>query len=468
MENVEALGLIGVEYTRAEDNKKRVFYTLKQHLPLLIDFSKKEHSLIIAKSGSGKSYLAGVIAEEVIRALGSKYGIVIIDPMGIYHSLEKPGDLDDIRTWNSHIQHNLVKAKGMKNIEVWVPFGDQHEFESEMYHRVFSLKATQLTTAIFAQTFKMDGIEPQVSLYRKGFSYCRKEKKDFNIYDLINIIREKYLDWYFKSATLEALICKIDILVELGIITSKGVILSEIVQEGKITIIDVSMSDTFTSRIIVNFLAQSMLRTRKRMKRIVDNAREQKKLIPRPVDYIPHVYFMLDEAHKFTTQIINTYIKEGRNCGCQLLAISQSPDLNKDTYSNICHLYVGQLVYRDDLDGVQKMLPIEKKPGLFRKQIKSLDVGNFVYYNTTKKIEKRIRVRPRKTMHPATTDIQDEKKYFIKDYKIQTSLLEIIGKKGSMKLSDLPKELVSECGKMIKSGKIKQIVKEEGAIVELC
>jgi len=464
------LGLIGTEYRHKTDNMGRVSYILSQSNPLLIDFSKKEHSLIIAKSGSGKSYLAGVIIEEAIRAMMNNYGILMIDPTSALNSIKKKGEEDPIYAWNQQMTLNQVNAKEMKNVEIWIPEGDKDEFEPEMYDRTFSFKANELTPDILSHTFDIPGLEPQCSLFRKARSFLLKEIGDFSLNDLTNKIWESFEDWHFKSQTVEALFCKLGILKELGIITKNGIQLSELIQEGKISILDVSMSDSYASKAIVNFLAERILKIRKKMKRKIDFAKEKKVLIHKPSEYIPHVLFVIDEAHKFLprNKILKTYIKEGRNNGCMSLSISQSPDLDKNTYANIVHLFVGQLTYKDDLDGVQKMLPIEKKPSQFRKEIKSLDVGNFYYYNADKKIEKRIRVRPRRTMHCAQTEITNENKYFIDEYESKKILSKFLKKNGMTAIKNIPKEYLKNCSEMIRNGELISEEKEEITYVNIC
>ena len=447
------LGLIGTEYRHKTDNTGRVSYILSQSSPLLLDFSKKEHSLIIAKSGSGKSYLAGVIAEEAISAMENNYAMLMIDPMSVLHTLRKSGEIEPIQDWNIQMSMNKVNPKGMKNVEIWIPEGDKNEFDPEMYDRTFSFKANELTPDILSHTFDLPGLEPQISLFRKARSFLMKENLDFSLNELTEKIWESFEDWHFKSQTVEALFCKIDILKELGIITKNGIQLSDLIQEGKVSILDVSMSDSYASKAIVNFLAERILKIRKKMKRKIDLAKEKGCLIYKPNNYIPHVLLLLDEAHNFLphNKILKTYIKEGRNNGCMLSAISQSPDLDKHTYANIVHLFVGQLTYKDDLDGVMKMLPIEKKPSQFRKEVKNLDVGNFYYYNSNKKLEKRIRIRPRKTLHSAQTEIQNENRYFIDEYENKNNLSKFIKENGKIAIKDIPKEFLKTCGKMIRN-----------------
>ncbi|WP_457558237.1 ATP-binding protein [Candidatus Harpocratesius sp.] len=456
-------GIIGAEFQEIYSGTQKT-YRFIPHKPLLIDFSKKEHYLIIAKSGSGKSYVAGVLAEELIRAM-QNYSILIVDPMGIFSTLRIRGETTPIHLWNQTMPLNQIKPEIMKNVEIWIPEGDRDSFESEMYDHTFSLQANQLSAEIFAHVFGLDGVEPQTSLFRKAAAQAKKEyNNEFDLQNLTSIVQRDFEDWHYKSQTVEALNCKLDIMQELNLITKDGIQVSDLIQAKKVSVLDVSMSDTYTAKTIVNFLAERLLKIRKRMNRKVTQAKIDGKLIEKPYDYIPPVMLMIDEAHNFLpgNRILKKYIKEGRNCGCMLTAISQSPDLDRYTYANIVHLFIGQLTYKDDLDGVQKMLPVEKKPGIFRKEIKSLDIGNFYYYNMAEKTERRIRVRPRKTFHPASTEIEDERKYFLKDMKIEQSLLNIIKRKKIMFVHDIPQEMKKECAALIKANKLKIKIVEGG------
>jgi len=186
------------------------------------------------------------------------------------------------------------------------------------------------------------------------------------------------------------------------------------VQDGRATVFDLSMSSNYTARILVNFFAEQLLLLRKQVTRLVTRAKVQETKIDKPEWYVPPTQLVIDEAHNYLPKnpILRKCIKEGRNCGLMVTAISQSPDLTRDVYANITNLFIGQLVYDDDILAVKAMLPFEKGPKEFRKQVKDLTPGSFLYYNIAEKRETCIRVRPRKTLHPASTELLDERRYF--------------------------------------------------------
>ena len=467
MDNRASMGIIGAEYTKKWVNKTDFTFILNPGKPLLIDFNRKEHMLIIAKSGSGKTYLMGVLAEEITRAV-SNTGAIMLDMMGVLSTLRIQNDDHALlHAWNSYMILHNIRAAALSNVEIWVPIGDAKEFEPDQYDRTFSLKATDLSYGTLCYCFKMDTLDPQTNLFRKIKRIVKQETPDYTIYDLINGIFDHREDLGFKVQTAEALRTKLDALIELRLISNDGVCLSEMVREGKIVVLDLSMSEPYTAKIIVNFLAEQLLKTRKKMQRKVLTAKIKKRLINRPEKYIPPVHLLIDEAHRFfPSKILKTFVKEGRNCGCKLTAISQSPDLDRSVYANITHLFIGQLTFKDDLGRVLNIIPVEREPKPFRAEVKELDVGNFLYYDLHKKIEKKIRVRPRKSMHPADTEMIDERKHFIPIQ--QSSVLDFLNNKGEVLMKDIPSDLKAECAKLIKEHRISVKTKEDFTYVELC
>ncbi|WP_371801790.1 ATP-binding protein [Candidatus Lokiarchaeum ossiferum] len=468
MDNRASMGIIGTEYKK-NFTANQVWYQLIPNKPLLIDFNRKEHMLIVAKSGSGKTYLMGVLAEEITRA-SQNTGVIMLDMMGVLPTLRIANtDAGTLHAWNQKMILHPIKPVALTNVEIWVPKGDAKEFEPDQFDTAFSMKANQLSYGTLCYCFKMDTLDPQTNLFRKIKRIVKKQNHDYTISDLIDGIHENREDLGFKIQTADALITKLDALVELNLISSQGIDLSEMVQEGKIVVLDLSMSERYTAKIIVNFLAEQLLKTRKKMKNKLLAAKSKKRLINRPTNYIPPVHLLIDEAHNFfPSKILKTYIKEGRNCGCKMTAISQSPDLERSVYANITHLFVGQLTFKDDLARVLNMIPVEREPKPFRAEVKDLDVGNFLYYDLNKKIEKKIRIRPRKSLHPASTEMEDERKHFIETYQQHDNVIEFLKNKGNVLMKDIPSEMKAECAKLIKTGKI--TAKNEGGFtyVELC
>nr|MDO8114942.1 DUF87 domain-containing protein [Candidatus Sigynarchaeota archaeon] len=388
---------------------------LDKYNVVCIDLSKKQHSFIISKSGGGKSYLAGVLVEEMIRLM-ENYAVVVVDPMGIFNTLKLANNTQEVTKWNEQVPGDVV-AVGMDRCVIWVPSGDKEKFLQGTYDRVFALKASDFSYGTLCYAFDMDFLEPQVNLFRKCQAELRKERgQGYGLEQLIGHVREHGHELGFQVQTIEALITKLDALHELGIIDANAPEIHEMICEGNAAIFDVSQSSGYAAKVLVNFLAEKILSLRRQITRMVVQAKVDEQQIEKPGWYIPPVSLVIDEAHNYMQQnpVLKKCVKEGRNCGIMLTAISQSPDLTRDVYANITHLLVGPLIYDDDIAAVRAMLPIETSPKEFKQKIHKLTKGVFLYFNVDDKTEQLIKVRPRRTLHPAMTELDDERKYFKK------------------------------------------------------
>lgn len=409
------LAYIGRPFTPVWDSKHHRIskIVLDKENPLYIDFTRKQHTFIVAKSGGGKSYLAGVYAEELVRVM-QNYSVVLIDPMGIFSTLNLPNtNQQEFDAWNEQLP-NDVRPAAVGKATIWVPAGDAGRFIEGTFDHVFSLPASELTYGTLCYTFDLEALEPQINLYRKSQAALIKDKRAYTLSDLIVYIRENASEMQFAQQTIDALVTKLDALAELGIITDNAPGIEDIVREQQVAVFDLSQSSTYTARIIVNFLAEKILALRRQITRMVLRARLTETQIEKPSWYVPPVQFVVDEAHNFfpKSEVLRKAIKEGRNCGFMVTAISQSPDLTHDVYANITHLWIGPLVYEDDIERARAMVPNAKKLSDFKGNVHVLTSGSFLYYNIDEKTEKFVRVRPRRTLHPASTELSDERRYF--------------------------------------------------------
>ncbi len=71
--------------------------------------------LVCGKRGSGKSYTLGVIVEELLSAAGQEIIPILVDPMGVYHTMVQANDAqhDTLFEWG-------LSAKGF-SVRLLVP-----------------------------------------------------------------------------------------------------------------------------------------------------------------------------------------------------------------------------------------------------------------------------------------------------------------------------------------------------------
>jgi DNA helicase HerA-like ATPase len=416
---------IGREYKPTYENGVIVKFELDK--PVFVDFSNKFHTFIISKTGGGKSYLAGVVAEEFIKNI-ENYGVVICDVVGAFVTLNQENDSEEINNWNTSIKRKDITPKSF-DVTIWAPASDVSEFPSnDMYDKVFSLRACDLTAGTLCNAFDLDPLEQPINLFRKAQASVSKENKDYTLTDLKNYMIENGESLHFKEQTVDAIVSKIEALEQLKLFGSNGVKISEIIQEGHVAILDLSLSSKQTAKLIITFLAERIFTLRQKIARLITHAQKVKKRMLCD-EYIPPTNLILDEAHKFMTknETLKEYLKEGRNHGCILTAISQSPDLTKDLYANITHLFIGQMQFDDDIEKVKAMVPTKLTE--LRDNLMGLTTGCFYYYNLSTHVSKRLKVRPRQSLHPTETKTRNEKKYIKTSEELkQEDLIEIAEK----------------------------------------
>ena len=121
--------------------------------PIYMDVTRPHVVLVCGKRGSGKSYSAGVIAEEMVLLpddVRKNLSVLMIDTMGIYWSMKKPNekDKDVLREWG-------LKPTAMESLQFFIPEGFAREYEKTGidYDSTFTLSCSELSDQDWALTF---------------------------------------------------------------------------------------------------------------------------------------------------------------------------------------------------------------------------------------------------------------------------------------------------------------------------
>ena len=414
-----------------------------------IDLSRLEHFGIFARSGGGKSYAMGDLAEESI-IHKNNFATLIIDPLGNFTTMKIKNTTDEVEIWNKNLNRNELKPTALNDrIRILIPKESIPFIDESMYDGVFGLNADSLTDDLFCYAFGMQTSDLQPSLLRKTKRFLDKAGTPYTLSDISIEIRNQEA----HPQTIDALANKLDILYSLGLITNNAPEIYDILKPNTTTILNLSMSSSYTNKIIVNFLAKQLIKYRSIISSKINLAKiklEQEEEQWRQYNnwYQAPTRIIIDEAHEFIpgNSTLKKLIKKGRNLGIVVGVVSQSADLSKTVYANMTHLFVGQMRFNEDINLLRNLTSTDLTPDEFKKIIKRQGNGNFVYFNLNKDTYKEMKFRPRLTLHPASNQVQDEKKYLIigkgdkKDInEIFQSIIDIIGKK-PYNISDLPKE----------------------------
>ena len=344
-------------------------------VPVVLDVKDlvSTHLAIIASTGSGKSYLASVIVEELMRPYNGA-AVLIVDPHGEYGTLQeipnhaeftasapqgsgrapaRPGYRARTRVY----QHDAVKVRlntlSLGDLRYLLPglTDKQHHFLGRAYEAVRKAKKGQPWTAA----------ELKAAVARVG-----SDKNDESGDDSGN-------------STVAALSWKID--ERLGENTMvfdphSHLDLREIFQPGQCTVLQLNEIDERDQQVIVATLLRRLYNARLNT--------EKGKVHEGQEEYLPYpVFALVEEAHHFaphsddvvSTHILKQILAEGRKFGIGIGLISQRPGkLDPDVLSQCLTQCIMRIVNEVDqksvataVEGVGRDL-LDNLPALSRGQ----------------------------------------------------------------------------------------------------
>ena len=297
---------------------------------VLIDLLKPHVILCCGKRGSGKSYSVAVILEEFCQLeeeFRKKLAFVVVDPMGIYWSMKFPNEQQAslLKEWN-------LEPKGFeKFVKVFVPAKQKEDYERAGIPVdgtiLISLKEFSAEDLILA--FGLRRTEEIAIALEKNFNKLLSSNQAFGFEELIEEVRK---DSETRLEVKNALISLLQVIGQWGLIAKEGIKLEDLVQAGKVTVIDLSRMPSFELRsLLVALLARKIYFTR-----VLARKEEERVKIEggKPEITFPITWLVIEESHNFipsdrevaSSDAIKRLAKEGREPGIGLLVITQMPN----------------------------------------------------------------------------------------------------------------------------------------------
>ncbi len=328
----------------------------------------QRHLSVLAKTGGGKSYLLGVLIEELLR---HRVTCVIIDPHGEYGSLRVPAEKNGV-----HSRFG-VETQG---------FGRQvQEFSPDV----------SLNPSAKPLTFSLRHIEPRDLLVFMGLTNVKTflaplkaiveevaaANPDYTVHDLVRAAE------HGEGAVAETLHERLEYLEQTKLLGPKGTGLSELVSRGSATLVNLRGIAPDVQELVVARLATTLFENRKKNK-------------------IPPLFLVIEEAHNFAPQqgqvtcsrILKNIASEGRKFGLGLCVVTQrAARIDKSVLSQCSTQLILQVTNPLDLKAIAQS--IEGLTDGMTEMIQSLPVGVALVtgggYHTPLFCE----VRPRATKH---------------------------------------------------------------------
>lgn len=372
-----------------------------------LDASGSRAVLICGKRGSGKSYTLGVLIEELV-TVGRQDAIpIIVDPMGIYHTMVLRNDRqsNELYEWG-------LSAQGF-NVRLLIPGIPDELYDPDILEELgrrgvdvipLRLNASDLSPDGWCDLFGANINEPMGIVLFRAVQNLGENKNFFTVGDLIKTVQN---DKRAKDTSKEALLNRLEAAQNWRLFSEDSYLpMDDIFAPGMVNIVDVSRleSGAYGRRnLIVSVIARNLFRARSDAR-----LREEFGL----AGSLPRVWMALDEAHQFIPdstrslaklQLIR-WAKEGRQPGLSLVVATQQPSAIDSEVLSQCDIILShKLTSRDDVMALNR-LSQDYMGSELRAIIAELNrTGQAVLVDDEQESVSLLQIRPRQSQHGGGT-----------------------------------------------------------------
>ncbi|MFW6135806.1 MAG: ATP-binding protein [Chloroflexota bacterium] len=364
-------------------------------VPIAVDLREitSTHLAIIASTGSGKSYLAGVLTEELM-APKNRAAMLIVDPHGEYHTLSELEWLEAFADGSYRPRVEVIRPDHVKvrissltlaDLRYLLPNLSErmHYVLSEGYKRVPRDFGEKWTLAQFLVSVRR--AEEEMGGGPKGPEEQAEElsKEDYGT--------ATALIWRLKSRLQASRI--FDDLQSLP--------LDRLFHPGQCTVLQLNEVDHREQQVVVATLLRRLFQARTETEKGQADEKDE--------TYLPYPTFVLiEEAHRFapaaadlvSSQILKTILSEGRKFGVGVGLISQRPGkLDSDVLSQCMSQFLLRIV--NPVDQARVAESVESVGRDLLKELPALSKGQAIVAGAAVNTPVLCRVRRRITEHGA-------------------------------------------------------------------
>ena len=330
------------------------------------DFYK--HFAVLAQTGAGKSYLTGVLIEELLE---DDFPILILDPHGEYSSLQYPNPEND-------------EEQRSYDVKEFSPNTDINKDALPLRFSSLNLSKKELMTLI------PDSLtNSQMGVLYNALKRLREKEEDYGLVDIEDAVSQE------DSTAKWNLLNYLEQLEDSGLFSKNPIDLEELVEPGRATIINLRAVEPEATEMTAYMLAKKLFDLRKENR-------------------IPPFMMVMEEAHNFVPEkgfgqtlsndIMRKIASEGRKFGLGIGVISQRPArIDKNVLSQCNTQFILRVTNPNDLKAISKSF--EGINSEVESMIKSLPPG--VCFALGNEYPVMTQVRTRKSKHGGETQTSD-------------------------------------------------------------
>jgi uncharacterized protein len=367
-------------------------------VPIVLDARgfTSTHLAIIASTGAGKSYLAGVIIEELMKA-NNRAAVLIVDPHAEYDTLtslqaqslfEESGYEPRVRIYHPDEIKVRVSSLDIADLRYLLP-----NLSERMHH--YLGRAYGFVKRRYSEKWTKE----HLSLAVRSVGVGNKEDGDDGGAAGSGAVTDPDAG---EDPTIGALIWRIDSVLGSRIFDNfQNLPLEDLFRPGQCTVLQLNEIPEREQQIIVATLLRRLYQARQNTERHRATQGEE--------DYLPYPAFVLiEEAHNFapaaadlvTTQILKQILSEGRKFGVSVGLISQRPGkLDSDVLSQCMTQCIMRIV--NPVDQARVAESVESVGRDLLHELPALSKGQVIIAGASVNTPVMVRVRRRETPHGA-------------------------------------------------------------------
>jgi len=356
----------------------------RRNVPVSIDLNGMQFHLgIFAQTRGGKSYLAGVIMEEILK--NTRFPVVVIDMHGDYVMMDRSAE--------ENIRH------GMFNVVVYYPPRAPRISGVTAESRTLKISPREMSNEALMEL--LGGLGPLQSIYvRRILKDLKSSGRPFSLADVIDRVEEKIGDEGTTNRERERLmsiLARLEDLWEEVELPAEGTPISELLSEKTLSVIclrglPARLQDVYTGLVIEQIFRNN-----------VRHAGDYRRA--------PPVFIFIEEAHRVASQAasryaaktISTVIREGAKFRVFLALISQRPrSIDPDVLANIGNYAVLRITNAQDQNIIESAS--ESFSHRLVEDLPALNQGEAVLVGPFVPLPAIIRVKSRETVHGGASE----------------------------------------------------------------
>lgn len=334
-----------------------------------INTMMKGHVAILAKTGFGKSYTAGVLVEELLK---KNIPVVILDPHGEYSSLLRP-NIEESET--SMMTEFNVRSRSFERVNLYT-------LTDEPGHIPLRFSKLNLSAEDIADFLNLPSTSVHLSILYKSIRELSMETSVYSIRDIIY-----YLDGEKNNAKY-TLINQLEKLDAMPVFSeTENIQASVIVSPGTASVIDLKGAPAMMRNVAIT-----------RMLKVLYEARKK--------EDVPPFFLLAEEAHNFCPQesgsmtggAMRIIASEGRKFGLGLCIVTQRPaKVDKNVLSQCGTNIILKVTNPNDLKTITAS--VEGLTTGVQPLIQRLPAGTALVVGSGIRLPVFVRIRPRETQH---------------------------------------------------------------------